>query len=1051
MGKKILFFLLLILIVAVIFSFFANFEITGKGIEDVNASKMQKKINVEKAVSEELEKGKKVRVAIVADKKNFKQLKQLLGEKLKDKIKHEFDGIITAEISEEDLNELKQIEDVGIGIGFDIKKINVKQIFLQDTVNIVNASRTWNLKVNGVNLTGKYETVCVVDTGINYSHPDLGGGFGNGYKVIAGYDFCADNDNCTTTDPYPEDVNGHGTHVAGIIAANGRIKGIAPDANIVAIKVCNSAGSCWDDDIKAGIDWCVNNASAFNISVISISLGGGLYNSYCDYVDDPLNITQSIHNAIANNISVIAASGNNYNTTHIASPACMENVTAVAATNKDDTVAAYSNRNNLTDLLAPGTNINSTVPGGYGTKSGTSMATPHVSGAFLLVRQFKRLEKQQLLTPRQLQDALNQSGKTIYDSGSGLNFSRIDVYNAIVSLDETPPRINFVIPTPSNNSLINQSYITINVSIDEISPDTLILVWNNGTETNESFSLKGNFTEWFAINKTLADGNYSFYVFINDSKAYSNATEQRYITVNLPPSINIISPLNQTYNNATILVNISAYDTDLNATWFDWNGTPVAYIEPVNITFNEGLNVLYAYANDSVGNINVTSVAFVVDTLTPPEVLLDWPSNNTFTNQTNIVFNCSASDATGLANITLWLNSSGWHANETHEASGKSNSTSFYKSFGDGVYLWSCGACDSLGNCNTSVENRTLFIDTLPPTISNVHASATATTAVITWQTNEGANSIIKWGTTLDLENEASSSQLTASHSITLTGLSPSTLYYYNVTSCDAAGNCNTSGYYNFTTSASSGGGGGGGGGGAGGGGGGGGGSGAGASVSVGGWQISWPERQEEEIPADINIESTEGSVSINAKKNQKINLRIKNEMHQILIAEVLESRIRIVLYSEPMEYWIYLGSTLFIDIDKDNKNDLAITLESIEGKNVGLLIGFCNCKPCGPWSECNAMQAIQQRTCYKCEKEGCKEYNETRSCVVEMPKQKAKNYAKTYAILLCTLFTLLYFVALFIIISFWRSQRATAKKKEEVGKVVKQPQKQEIGKVVKK
>src|SRR3989338_1907740 len=95
-------------------------------------------------------------------------------------------------------------------------------------------------------------------------------------KVIGGWDTVNNAAN-------PEDDHGHGTHVAGIVTSSDTTyKGVAPDAKIVAIKALNSAGSGLSSDIAAGIEWCVNNASSLNISVISMSIGGNQYTSVCD-------------------------------------------------------------------------------------------------------------------------------------------------------------------------------------------------------------------------------------------------------------------------------------------------------------------------------------------------------------------------------------------------------------------------------------------------------------------------------------------------------------------------------------------------------------------------------------------------------------------------------------------------------------------------------------------------------------------------------------------------------------------------------------------------
>ena len=119
------------------------------------------------------------------------------------------------------------------------------------------------------------------------------------------------------------------------------------------------------------------------------------YSNYCN--DDP--IAASINSAAAKNITVVIASGNDGNSAKISTPACIENATAIGASDKNDNIASYSNRNSLVRLLAPGglstnsaTQINSTcISGGYCGNQGTSMSTPHAAGTVALINQFLRI------------------------------------------------------------------------------------------------------------------------------------------------------------------------------------------------------------------------------------------------------------------------------------------------------------------------------------------------------------------------------------------------------------------------------------------------------------------------------------------------------------------------------------------------------------------------------------------------------------------------------------------------------------------------------------
>ncbi|OGF66564.1 hypothetical protein A3H04_00580 [Candidatus Giovannonibacteria bacterium RIFCSPLOWO2_12_FULL_43_11c] len=230
--------------------------------------------------------------------------------------------------------------------------------------------------------------VGIIDTGISLSHPDLALNIKGSYNAINGRKSANDD-------------NGHGSHVAGIIAALNNTTGsvgVAPKADIYAIKVLNAAGSGYISDIIEGIDWAISK----NIKVINMSLGCA-----CD--------VQSMHAAVirAKNagIIVVAAAGNSA-TDPVIYPAAYPEAIAVSATDSSDQLASWSARGPEVDLSAPGVSIYSTYKGtGYATLSGTSMASPHVAGSAALV-----LFKNPSWTPDQVIAALES---TATDLGIG--------------------------------------------------------------------------------------------------------------------------------------------------------------------------------------------------------------------------------------------------------------------------------------------------------------------------------------------------------------------------------------------------------------------------------------------------------------------------------------------------------------------------------------------------------------------------------------------------------------------------------------------------------
>ncbi|WP_179194712.1 S8 family serine peptidase [Bacillus sp. EAC] len=202
-----------------------------------------------------------------------------------------------------------------------VKAIYPDQEYHADLVNsvpLIGAPDVWSKHDNeNQEVTGKGVTVAVIDTGVDYDHPDLGGAFGSEHKVVGGYDF-VNNDND------PMDDYGHGTHVAGIIAAHGKLTGVAPDASITAYKVLNENGIGNTSDIIAGIEASISPDNPFPADIINMSISGPGDGS------DP--ISQAAQNAVDAGVVVVAAAGNagpDYGT--IGAPAIAEGVLAVGA------------------------------------------------------------------------------------------------------------------------------------------------------------------------------------------------------------------------------------------------------------------------------------------------------------------------------------------------------------------------------------------------------------------------------------------------------------------------------------------------------------------------------------------------------------------------------------------------------------------------------------------------------------------------------------------------------------------------------------------------
>lgn len=328
-------------------------------------------------------------------------------------------------------------------------------ISLNESAPVINSDDVANLTVNGSNLTGHGEIVCVIDTGIDTSHLLFGpvieasnivGG------IFGGYDFVNNDTNAS-------DDNNHGTHVSGIAVGNfSPYFGTARNAQVVPVKVCDAAGSCPDFAILAGVDYCNNNISG--VTVISGSLGGGapLNSSTCS--GDPLfaSLEVVLNESLNNGIIPVFASGNNGCgagcTTGVDYPACSPQVISVGSTTKADAISTFTDRGgDRFDIYAPGQSITSSVPtfNAIQSVSGTSQATPHVSGVIAVLQQNERLQGRARLNLTTIRRLLQETGVPIPS-----NDSRVDVLHAIArlnanfSLNQTA---NLVRDVASNSSI----------------------------------------------------------------------------------------------------------------------------------------------------------------------------------------------------------------------------------------------------------------------------------------------------------------------------------------------------------------------------------------------------------------------------------------------------------------------------------------------------------------------------------------------------------------------------------------------------------------------
>ena len=326
----------------------------------------------------------------------------------------------------------------------------------------ISADTVWNMGYRG-----QGQTVAVLDDGMYTTHSWFAGRIPteacfsstgsnveslcpNGTSSQIGFGAAS---NCQIEN----DVCGHGTHVAGIVAGDDgqvtfpshlRVRGIAHQANVIPIQVfrrhrstttCDGESSCLlssSFDQLDALNWVIENAATYNIVAVNLSLSSGEYSSACD---DTAVITSAVNALKTLGVATVAAAGNEGLVGSIGLPACIDNVIAVSGTISADADLVIPdpdyNHAPIVDLLAPGTLIRSagTPPDNASVKSGTSMAAPHVAGAFALLK-----SADPSVTVEQLEFALESTGQT-ESSIASWTTPLIDLDDALAVLGTNPP------------------------------------------------------------------------------------------------------------------------------------------------------------------------------------------------------------------------------------------------------------------------------------------------------------------------------------------------------------------------------------------------------------------------------------------------------------------------------------------------------------------------------------------------------------------------------------------------------------------------------------
>jgi len=315
----------------------------------------------------------------------------------------------------------------------------------------------------GVDGTGM--AVAVIDTGVNYNNADFGGGgFGPGHKVVAGFDFSTN-----TSDPFAVTWQ-HGTAVAGLAAGDSSSSpGIAPGANIVALRVFGNDNTGSFSRIASALQWVVDNHAKYNITVVNLSLSDGGNYTQNDFTSGVGGQIVSLIRTLDNlNIPVVAATGNSFTGVQGEGfSAIVPDTISVTATTADDHLVANAQRlgkaeggEAATVIAAPGQGLYVPSDGNsFTTEGGTSFAAPLVSGSAILLQQIYQSRFGHLPTVTQLEGWLRTGAVTVHDSVTGIDIGRLNIPGAAGLIPSPEPATPPLVPTPPPMQVIAPSRV----------------------------------------------------------------------------------------------------------------------------------------------------------------------------------------------------------------------------------------------------------------------------------------------------------------------------------------------------------------------------------------------------------------------------------------------------------------------------------------------------------------------------------------------------------------------------------------------------------------
>ncbi len=778
---------------------------------------------------------------------------------------HIVDTICAREVLLSDIEDISQLPGV-VMVEYEeditgFLDISAKAVKARDSTVYVNNS------VHEMGIYGSGIPIAILDTGVDddlnrllFQHHDSVDDLDDDIltddpKFVAGADvrpgFYAE------VNPDDEVSPGHGTHVAGIAMGTGAPydsddedveydrMGVAPQALLIDVKVIKDYRSGTGGELLTGIQWCVDNKDEYGIRIMSMSLGSSGNSDGSD------TISQAVNAAVDEGLIAVVAIGND-GANIVPTPAAADKAITVGGTNDmgtvnrtDDQLYSLTNygprwddgdEDHLDelkpDVVAPGTNIISAkcnTNGQFISYDGTSMATPHVSGVIALM-----LEANPDLTPAMVKDILHKTSEmpegvtnsTVYDDKYNYQWGwgMVDAYEAVKlaqTYDDRPPIISHINHDVSGNTVtINWhthkaansivEYGQTGGTLDQKEEDLETYVFDHtmvitGLEqaTNYSYNIKG----YDEQGNGPGESGIRFF----DTPVLPDTTPPNILNVNSFPSYSTATIMWETDENADSLVE---YGKIPGLGMIKENEGEFGKDHSVTLTNLEPGTTYYFRVNstDASNNTNHSIVATFITTNEPtdppditqgPDELDKTETSVTIEWKTNKPTNSVLSYRTELEDWkAIPEPQDQYQIDHSIPITGLSPSTQYY---------YKIEFEDSEGNSDEYIDGA--FVTEGPPDLTPPGIESgpeliilTDTTATIVWVTDEESDSLVRYGITdsygLEEPSDGPTDEYVTIHNITLTDLSHSTTYHYQVESRDTSPNKNeaTSGDYTFTT-----------------------------------------------------------------------------------------------------------------------------------------------------------------------------------------------------------------------------------------------------------